>query len=81
MMASKRIRLTFPETLIQEPIIYQMGHEFRVVTNIRMADVDERVGWVILELNGADDEIERAIDWAEAKGVRVDPITGDVVEG
>jgi ABC-type methionine transport system ATPase subunit len=80
-MASKRIRLTFPETLIQEPIIYQMGHEFRVVTNIRMADVDERVGWVILELNGADEEIERAIDWAEAKGVRVDPITGDVVEG
>jgi hypothetical protein len=52
-----------------------------VVTNIRMADVDERVGWVILELNGADDEIQRAIDWAEAKGVRVDPITGDVVEG
>ncbi len=80
-MALRRIRLTFPETLIQEPIIYQMGHEFRVVTNIRMADVDERVGWVILELNGADDEIQRAIDWAESKGVRVDPITGDVVEG
>ena len=80
-MASKRIRLTFPEKLITEPIIYQMGHEFRVVTNVRMADVDERVGWVILELNGQDDEIERAIAWAEAKGVRVDPITGDVVEG
>jgi ABC-type methionine transport system ATPase subunit len=80
-VALRRIRLTFPETLIQEPIIYQMGREFNVVTNIRMADVDERVGWVILELNGADDEIQRAIDWAEAKGVRVDPVTGDVVEG
>jgi L-aspartate semialdehyde sulfurtransferase ferredoxin len=80
-MALRRIRLTFPETLIQEPIIYQMGHEFQVVTNIRMADVDERVGWVILELDGTDAEIQRAIDWAEAKGVRVDPVTGDVVEG
>lgn len=80
-MALRRIRLTFPETLIQEPIIYQMGREFDVVTNIRMADVDERVGWVILELSGADEEIQRAIDWAEAKGVRVDPVTGDVVEG
>ena len=80
-MALRRIRLTFPETLIQEPIIYQMGHEFRVVTNVRMADVDERVGWVILELDGADDEIGRAIEWAEAKGVRVDPLTGDVIEG
>ncbi len=80
-MALRRIRLTFPETLIREPIIYQMGHEFQVITNIRMADVDERVGWVILELDGTDDEIERAIQWTESKGVRVDPVTGDVVEG
>jgi len=80
-VALRRIRLTFPETLIQEPIIYQMGREFDVVTNIRMADVDARVGWVILELNGTDQEIQRAIDWAESKGVRVDPVTGDVVEG
>ena len=80
-MTLKRVRLTFPEELIKEPIIYQMGHQFQVVTNIRMADVDERVGWVILELDGTDDEIQRSLDWAEAKGVRVDPVTGDVVEG
>ena len=80
-MTLKRVRLTFPESMIQEPVIYQMGHEFRVVTNIRMADVDERIGWVILELDGDDDEIQRAIDWTEAKGVRVDPVTGDVLEG
>jgi ABC-type methionine transport system ATPase subunit len=77
----KQVRLTFPEALIQEPIIYQMGHEFQVVTNIRMADVDRRVGWVILEIDGTDEEIQRALDWAEAKGVRVDPVTGDVIEG
>ncbi len=80
-MATKRVRFTFPESLIKEPIIYRLGHEFRVVTNIRMADVDERVGWVILELEGSDDEIRRALDWAEAKGVRIDPVAGDVVEG
>lgn len=80
-MGRKRIRLTFPETLIKEPIIYELGHEFRVVTNIRMADVDESVGWVILELDGDEGEINRALDWVEAKGVRVDPVEGDVVEG
>ena len=47
-----------------------------------MADVDERVGWVVLELEGEPDEIDRAIAWAEAKGVRVDQATlGDIVEG
>jgi ABC-type methionine transport system ATPase subunit len=80
-MARKRVRFTFPDTLIQEPIIYQLGHEFPVVTNIRMADVDERVGWVILEIDGEAQQIARALDWAEAKGVRVDPVEGDIVEG
>ena len=80
-MASKRVRLTFRPELITLPIIYELGHQFQVITNIRMADVDEHVGWVVLELEGDTSEIERSLDWAQAKGVRVDPVEGDVVEG
>jgi L-aspartate semialdehyde sulfurtransferase ferredoxin len=80
-MATRRVRLTFPEELIKEPLVYLMGHEFKVVTNIRMADVDLKTGWVILELEGDSGEIDRSLDWIEAKGVRVDPVTGDVLEG
>ena len=80
-MALRRVRLTFPETLIREPIIWQLGHAFKVVTNIRMADIDNTVGWVMLELEGEDDEIDRSLAWAESKGLRVDPVAGDVVEG
>ena len=46
-----------------------------------MADVDEDVGWVVLELEGAIGEIERGLEWVSAKGVRVDPVPGDIVEG
>jgi hypothetical protein len=80
-MAVKRVRFTFPENLIREPLIYNLGHEFRVITNVRMADVDEKTGWVLLELEGDQDEIERSLAWAQGKGVRVDPVSGDVVEG
>ncbi len=80
-MATRRVRFTFEPQLIREPFIYQLGHEFRIVTNIRMADVDEQIGWVVLELEGEPDEIERGIQWAQSKGVRVDPLLGDVVEG
>ena len=80
-MAVKRVRVTFPEQLIKDPVIYLLGRQFQVRTNVRMADVDEKTGWVILELEGEPDEIERSISWAQEKGVRVDPITGDVVEG
>ncbi len=80
-MTVKRVRFTFPEDLIREPLIYNLGREFKVVTNIRMADVDEKSGWVLLELEGDPAEIDRSIAWAQARGVRVDPVTGDVVEG
>jgi hypothetical protein len=79
-MERRRVRFTYNEALIKEPIIYQLGHEFQVITNIRMADVEEHFAWVMLELDGEPNEIERALDWAEAKGIRVDPVEGDVVE-
>lgn len=80
-MAVQRLRFTFPTDMIKEPVIYLIGKQFEVITNIRMADVDESTGWVILELEGEADEIARSVTWAESRGVRVDPITGDVIEG
>lgn len=81
-MAAKHVRLTFSPELIKAPLIYQMGHEFKVVTNIRMADMEQSVGWVVLELTGDADEIERSLTWVREHGVRVDDATlGDVVEG
>ena len=80
-MVRKQVRFTFEGDLVKDPVIWQMGRDFAVVTNIRMADVEARYGWVILEIDGEPDEIDRAVAWAESKGVRVDPITGDVVEG
>jgi L-aspartate semialdehyde sulfurtransferase ferredoxin len=80
-MAVKRVRFTFPPNLIKEPLIYNLGHEFRVITNVRMADVDETTGWVVLELEGDIEEIDRSLTWAQGKGVRVDPVGGDVLEG
>ena len=80
-MAKRRVRFTFPEQLITEPLIYNLGRKFEIVTNIRRANVQERVGWVVLELEGDDDEIDRGVEWMTAAGVRVDSVTGDVIEG
>lgn len=80
-MAKRRVMFTFPTELIQEPIIYNLGWQFDVVTNIRRADVSEDKGWVMLELDGEEDNIEQGIAWATAKGVRVDPMIGNALEG
>jgi ABC-type methionine transport system ATPase subunit len=77
----QRVKFTFPTALVTQPIIYNLGKKFDVITNIRRADVRDEMGWVILELEGANDEIQRGVAWVSSLGVRVDPIAGDVVEG
>lgn len=79
-MASFKVRLSFPEDKIKEPIIYQIGHEFKVITNIRRADVREKTGWVELELTGDATEIERAVESLKVKGVKVEPIERNIIE-
>jgi ABC-type methionine transport system ATPase subunit len=80
-MTRKRVKFTFPQQKITEPVIYALGQKFKIVTNIRRADVREDMGWVVLELEGEEDEIATGLDWVTSTGVRVDPVGGDVVEG
>ena len=79
-MANLRFHIRFPEEKIKEPIIYQIGREFQIVTNIRRADVRETIGWMDVELSGDTAEIERAVDGLRKKGVLVDPMELNVVE-
>ncbi len=76
-MAKRSVVFTFPEELIREPIIYNLGQQFNIVTNILQADVTEDRGRVVLELEGKDEEIEAGITWAISKGVRVEPISDE----
>ena len=80
-MIKRGVKFTFPPELIKEPIIHNLGQQFRVVTNIRRADVNGDKGWVVLELEGDEEDIERGIAWVTSKGVRGDPVIGDIVEG
>ena len=79
-MPNLRFHIRFPEEKIKEPVIYQIGREFKVVTNVRRADVRETTGWMDLEITGEVTEIERAIEGLRKKGLIVDPIELNVVE-
>ena len=80
-MAKKQMMFTFPGKLVTEPIIYDLGIKFNVVTNIRRADVTDSKGWVVLELEGEEKDIDKGVQWVTGKGVRVDPVIGDIIEG
>jgi L-aspartate semialdehyde sulfurtransferase ferredoxin len=74
-----RAKLTFPEDLIRQPIIGQMVRRFDVMPNIRRASVDERVGWMVCEIDGESMAVEKALAWLAGLGVQVDRLS-DIVE-
>jgi molybdopterin synthase sulfur carrier subunit len=78
--ARRRVTLTFPPKLIKEPVIYNIGHRFKVITNIRSANVSENVGWVTLEIDGEEEEYSRALDYLNEIGVIVEPVERNVIE-
>jgi len=78
-MPKKQVTLIFPQHLIKEPVIYTMVKECGVIPNIRRAKVTETVGEVTLELEGSDEQLKKGIQFLEAKGVKVQPVTGDVI--
>lgn len=77
-MARRRVKLSFSPQMVSEPVIHEMGTRFPVVTNIRRADVTRDEGWVVLEVDGELEEIDRALSFASERGVRVDPVEGEL---
>jgi hypothetical protein len=77
-MAKRRVMLTYRPEISSEPIIYTLGQQFKLTTNIHRADATESKGWIELELEGTEKDIEASIVWAISKGVRVDPVAEGV---
>ena len=78
-MARLRARLTFPASLVQEPILYRLVKDFDILINIRRADVKVDHGWVALEMEAPQETLERGVAWLKQRGVQVDPIERDVI--
>lgn len=78
-MAKKQVTLIFPQHLIKEPVIYTMAKEYEVIPNIRRAKVTESVGEMTLELEGTEENIKQGVAYLEKKGIKVEPLVGDVM--
>ncbi len=76
-----RLWLMYPPKLITKPLIWQLGHKFNLVTNIRQASVTDEIGIVCLELDGERNEIKAAIKWLESQKVSVEPVEISAIAG
>jgi len=76
----RRVKLTFPQRLIKEPVIFSMAKQFDVMPNIRRARITETVGEMVLELEGAEENLKKGIQALRDQGVDVELVEGDIVE-
>ncbi len=79
-MPKMLLHLIFPEEQIKKPVIYRMAIKHNVIPNIRRANVMEKTGEVVLELSGKKENLEAAIKYLKRLKIKIEPITGDVIE-
>ena len=67
----KNIHFEFSQELVREPLLYQINRAFDVVVNIRGASVTDEGGFIALELEGTQAEIDRVLDYLRGQGVKL----------
>lgn len=76
----QRVKLTFPQHLIKEPVIFTMAKEYDVMPNIRRARITETVGEMVLELEGTEENLNKGIQSLRDQGINVELVEGDIIE-
>jgi L-aspartate semialdehyde sulfurtransferase ferredoxin len=76
-----RLFVSIPEALVGRPLMYEVIKRFDVVPNVRRANVENRSGWIILEMSGPHETCDEAIAYLESAGCTVNRMDGDVVAG
>ncbi|MDP3920046.1 MAG: NIL domain-containing protein [Candidatus Omnitrophota bacterium] len=80
-MAKRAFQLYFPQNLIKEPIMFLIARDLNLVLNVRRAKITAEAGEATIELEGNEEHIEQAEKEMKAKGVKVESVLGDIVEG
>jgi hypothetical protein len=79
-VSSLRLFVSFPEALVDRPLVYEIIKKFDVVPNIRRANVEGNSGWLILEVNGEQAQLDAAMAYFAGLGCTVNRMEGDVLE-
>jgi D-methionine transport system ATP-binding protein len=71
-MQSQKVKFEYPIQQIQEPIVSTLVKKFDVAPNILSANiVPSKGGWLLVELLGEPDQIEKALAWTASQGITI----------
>lgn len=67
----QRVKLTFPQHLIKEPVVFMMARKYDVVPNIRWARITGDVGEMDLVIEGTGEDLDKGLQSLREQGVVV----------
>lgn len=74
-MALHKYFCTFPQELINEPIVtHTLGSRFGVIPNIRAASITETLALVVVEIEGSESAIQSSVAYLKERGVKVEEL-------
>ncbi|MBU0515013.1 MAG: 4Fe-4S binding protein [Proteobacteria bacterium] len=75
----RTVVLTFPPTLVDEPVTYHLITDYDLEMNILRATVRPgEVGRLVLGLKGKKKDLDAAVEYLEKVGVSVDPVVQEM---
>ena len=78
-MAKRRLVLTFPPKLVEEPITYRLIKDYDLVVNILRAKISpEEEGRLMIELSGEKGALKRGMDYLNRLKVNIQPLARDI---
>ena len=76
------LNLVYPETLVSQPVLWEMARQFDVAYDVRKAwTAEEGFGIAIVGVRGEEAVVDQAWKWLESQGVDVslvDTATGGI---
>lgn len=80
MIVRAKVRLTYPSTLLNRPLLHGLMQKFGLETNILQAQVGEQGGWITLTIRGKQKQSQRGLAWLRQQGVEVELLAEEVEE-
>lgn len=78
-MKKKRIVLTFPPNLIDQPIAYHLIKDYDLMVNILRGTITPREqGRLLVELSGKRGDVDKGMAYLTGLGIEVQPLAQDI---
>ena len=71
MPVATTVRLDYPGSLLNRPLIHDLIRKFDLVTNILEAQVSARGGYLIVMLHGDREKVEQGLAWLSTQGAQI----------